>query len=891
MKNLDFRKFCLLIISLVLISFDVLAQNGIWTKKADIPKGGGTASVVDGKIYVLGGTSLPSLTDLSYNVVYDPLTNTWEEKTQMPTARGFLTSAVVGNKIYAIGGGYPSSTNKNEVYDPATDSWATKADMLNARLGMQAAVVDGIIYIFGGNYNEHNCQAYDPGTNTWTEKTPIPEGAGGVLSVTAYNGLIYIFGGSSGWSLSVSLSKVYAYNPQTDIYTPKKDMPTSRLALQTYLVNGKIYAIGGCPDGSLTLATVEEYDPDTDSWETKPDMPRNLAWLTGAVVNNKIYIIGGTPDWGATNNYSVWEYDPYSTINTSPWKINFGNIILGNSSDTIEVTIKNNGLQAIYINSITLNQAEFSLSNLPTFPTILSSSDSIQFYALFKPSGQGIKGGEISIIYQDTLEHSIIVPLIGYGFPSSDQLLAPQFKQFVNLVNEAKPEERTAIVDSFLNEHKTMPFIEQDTICNFIFRGNAVSVNLTGDLNNWDTYGEPMLKLSTTDLYYCSKVFEPDARLEYQFVLDFNNWTLDTLNKHTFLNGYNLNSELAMPNYDYAPEISYYPEIQHGELFDTTFYSTILGNERRVCVYTPYAYQPNGTDSFEVALFNDGSGWLTCANAQNALDYLIYNKHIRPLIAVFVDPVDRDPEYVGNLQNNYAKFVATELMPFVDSRFRSQKRATSRATIGISNGGNIALWILNKYPNMFGNAASLSGSIQYQTKIDFQNKTPGSIKLYIDVGTYDLIYSSTVFLNLSRDFHNVIQTKGYNNRYNEWHEGHTWGNWGAHLDNALEFFFPGSAVDVKEEKKEIPTSFTLMQNYPNPFNPKTNFEFRIANFGLVSLKIYDVLGKEVATLVNEEKPAGTYEVTWNAANLPSGVYFYQLKAGSFTVTKKLLLLK
>jgi hypothetical protein len=98
-------------------------------------------------------------------------------------------------------------------------------------------------------------------------------------------------------------------------------------------------------------------------------------------------------------------------------------------------------------------------------------------------------------------------------------------------------------------------------------------------------------------------------------------------------------------------------------------------------------------------------------------------------------------------------------------------------------------------------------------------------------------------------------------------------------------------ITAVESSSELPTNFVLYQNYPNPFNPTTNIQFQIVDFGIVSLKIYDVLGNDVATLVNEEKPAGTYEVTWNAANLPSGVYFYQLKAGSFIATKKLLMLK
>jgi len=85
--------------------------------------------------------------------------------------------------------------------------------------------------------------------------------------------------------------------------------------------------------------------------------------------------------------------------------------------------------------------------------------------------------------------------------------------------------------------------------------------------------------------------------------------------------------------------------------------------------------------------------------------------------------------------------------------------------------------------------------------------------------------------------------------------------------------------------------FALKQNYPNPFNPSTIVEYNIQEAGLVSLKVFDVLGKEVATLVNEEKAVGTHNVTFNAGNLPSGIYFYRINAGKFTSTKKMMLAK
>jgi hypothetical protein len=90
---------------------------------------------------------------------------------------------------------------------------------------------------------------------------------------------------------------------------------------------------------------------------------------------------------------------------------------------------------------------------------------------------------------------------------------------------------------------------------------------------------------------------------------------------------------------------------------------------------------------------------------------------------------------------------------------------------------------------------------------------------------------------------------------------------------------------------ELPKQFALYQNFPNPFNPSTTINFIIPKSSFVNLKVYSMLGKEIARLVNEEKPAGTYEVDFNGSNLPSGVYFYRLQAGSFVEAKKMILLK
>jgi hypothetical protein len=101
----------------------------------------------------------------------------------------------------------------------------------------------------------------------------------------------------------------------------------------------------------------------------------------------------------------------------------------------------------------------------------------------------------------------------------------------------------------------------------------------------------------------------------------------------------------------------------------------------------------------------------------------------------------------------------------------------------------------------------------------------------------------------------------------------------------------GIPVGVKYENNSAPRNFVLRQNYPNPFNPSTKISWQSPVSSHQTLKVYDLLGRELATLVDEYKPAGKYEVDFDASNLSSGTYFYSLQSGEFTSTKKLVLIK
>jgi len=114
---------------------------------------------------------------------------------------------------------------------------------------------------------------------------------------------------------------------------------------------------------------------------------------------------------------------------------------------------------------------------------------------------------------------------------------------------------------------------------------------------------------------------------------------------------------------------------------------------------------------------------------------------------------------------------------------------------------------------------------------------------------------------------------------------------GASDYSAMVGFTTGDLVSGIESTGAMPSEFSLEQNYPNPFNPTTSFEFQVSSFEFVSLKVLDVLGREVATLVQGNRQPARYRVRWSASGLPSGVYFYRLSAGSFVDTKKMVVAK
>jgi N-acetylneuraminic acid mutarotase len=245
----------------------------------------------------------------------------WSVRSAIPTPRVLLGAGVIGGKLYAVGGfvdsaGYSVGTAVLEVYDPQSDEWATKAPMPHASGDLAVGVVDGILYAVGGQQDPsygtptlNDLQAYDPATDSWTAKAPMPT-ARRALAVAVANGKLYAIGGNSDYASHALVATVEAYDPATDTWSTKAPMPTVRMLLAAATVNGSIYAVGGF-DETSALAVVEAYDPGTDQWSTRSPMPGGVLAPAAASIGGVLYVTGGFTGISVTTTLA---YDPRSDM-------------------------------------------------------------------------------------------------------------------------------------------------------------------------------------------------------------------------------------------------------------------------------------------------------------------------------------------------------------------------------------------------------------------------------------------------------------------------------------------------------------------------------------------------------------------------------------------------
>jgi N-acetylneuraminic acid mutarotase len=316
---------CAIVIVGLQSSISTAHAQGKWERLAPFPEPAEEilGQAAGGKMYVFAGL-IPLWKTKGLVYEYDPATDHWTKKKPMALPSHHVAFTEYHGKIYAFGGFvYPQSgppawvpINNSWEYDPAADTWKALAPMPTKRGSLVAATVRDKIYVIGGAGNIPGStdtsitpttpqmvfgtvEEYDPATNTWRERSPMPtprnHTAAGVI-----NGKIYVVGGRVGAAfigLASDISVVEEYDPATDKWSaPRARMPTARSAMGAGVYNGRMYVAGGefqDPHMMATFRAVEAYDPATNTWSVMPSMPVSRHGLAAGVIGNRLILVGG----------------------------------------------------------------------------------------------------------------------------------------------------------------------------------------------------------------------------------------------------------------------------------------------------------------------------------------------------------------------------------------------------------------------------------------------------------------------------------------------------------------------------------------------------------------------------------------------------------------------
>ncbi len=247
----------------------------------------------------------------------------WKTLTPAPTKRTEVVAAALEDKIYLLGGfAEPTLGNltnltissRVEAYDPATDRWSDKPPIPTGLHHAGAASVGGKLYLIGGFTKSllsvwqpvATVFIYDPATDRWTEGTPMPTQRG-ALAVTESDGKLFAIGGYDGAGNSAA---VEVYDPASDRWSRRAPLPTPRDHLAAASVGGKVYTFGGRlnRDYGHNLAVTEVYDPSTDRWTRAADLPTPRSGITAGVIGGLVYVVGGEAPEGTFQTNEA--YDP-----------------------------------------------------------------------------------------------------------------------------------------------------------------------------------------------------------------------------------------------------------------------------------------------------------------------------------------------------------------------------------------------------------------------------------------------------------------------------------------------------------------------------------------------------------------------------------------------------
>lgn len=361
------------------------------------------------------------------------------------------------------------------------------------------------------------------------------------------------------------------------------------------------------------------------------------------------------------------------------------------------------------------------------------------------------------------------------------------FKDLLKQLGNAPAADRAAIVARYVEAHGGSPLIENQSRAIFLVQDQGgVTPRVVGDFNNWAAAAngqDPTIGVATridgTDWSYLETSVYTNARAEYVLLFP-DEARPDPLNPRTVAAFSGPRSEVRMPQWVAQPELDDRDEVPAGTVVEETLTSKSLGGARRVWFYTPPGYEKT-QDWYPVVFVLDGGNYVERMRTPAILDRLIAAKTIVPLVAVFVEPGERQEEYSRN--QRWRSFMASELVPLVDRRFRTIPAPEQRMVLGSSLSAYGAVDLAVEYPSVFGLCAALAPPAQTPTVITNQTKGRDAIravKFFVLAGTYDSM------ANAGRKLRTALDMGTGSVTYVEVPEGHSTETFRGHLDDAFK---------------------------------------------------------------------------------------------------------
>ncbi len=882
----------------------------------------------DGRIIISGGFYQ---NELASTEIFNPLTDEIVNFGALNDARfDHKIFALEDGRIITVSGAYNCSYGGSLAYSTCEKksipvntafTWKSGVPFIESKRTVFAASINDDIYIAAGsdtlgNYNYKSFEKFNINSMSWMVLPQMPEGRAGNGGMIDCNGKIYMLGGEGPYGGNWS-KKVYEYDPSGNTWNVKNEWNSPKRDFGYASLGNKIYVAGGQAGYYDISSEFKEYDPINDSWTSKTDLPIPMTACLLANVDNELFLIGGrtgiTPEtWNnqlwkynfssdqwdemgnmpeirkwessAENsgslfliggysssgdyNHNVWKY----SVNSQAWEIipsqnlimttghsfhspvvdgklyffgsqEFGNNFFDNYVQYAELeTIPNTGFSV----DLVVADAGGRTGQTIKFGTDISATDGLDLHLgeLELPPVPPAGIFDVRLIFPD----GITASLTDYRYSEQDEITwqinfqegADGFPVTVSWDQSDIPQNGSFIIEDPLGGsivHTNMRFesnvtITNNALTNLLIKYTKSISSEFSTLAGWNLLSVPV---QAEDMSV-NAIFPLASSSAYAF--DNGYVTVDNMENGK---GYWLKFDTTFVHCITGLPVTYNVSVNEGwnmiGFFDQIVPTNqIVSNPANIISSEIYGF--SGAYNITDELIPGHGYWIKCSQAGE----LSFNSSAAKFASTGFD------------QSEYASIKIT------DANGNSNKLFMSTSSI---SGQNIELPPLPP-AGIF--------DVRFAGNNIIENISSGK-EIYIRGAKYPVTLSANgidIVVNdaNSEKLANTVVKDGNSFQISD-----------------------SKICALKIATADIPLVCTLAQNYPNPFNPETTISFGIPESGKVNLSIYDILGRKVAELVNENLPAGNYNHRFNAANFASGVYFYRITVNDFSAVKKFVLMK